>query len=358
MKSSSNLIEKSFMVWIVLLLFAAFLIYSENANAQLMASADAAKPDLNLKTSTAKVNILEGVNFKAKASLISDGICSPYAEFKPAFAPYGDKFYFSRALDPNNTGGAKDKEDIWYAKFDTVHSHWSEPTRLAGVLNNEGPNYIQSVSMTGDTVILGNQYGKKGKMKAGVSYSVNIRGEWTKPIPIVIKNDYNISTHANQFVSLKRGIIISAVQRTETVGDRDLYISFWNGESATEPVNMGSVVNSTLEESSPYLSADNTTLYFASKGHNSFGGYDIFVSNRLDDTWTNWSEPKNLGPAVNGLLDEEFFCITHCGEFAVFSKQVSVHNVDLFKVNSADLFGKRPKGNIVVKNPKGSIGVL
>jgi hypothetical protein len=102
---------------------------------------------------------------------------------------------------------------------------------------------------------------------------------------------------------------------------------------ATEPVNMGAVINSNLEESSPYLAADNKTLYFASKGHSGFGGYDIFVTRRLDESWTNWSKPENLGPAVNGASDDEFFSLTPCGQFGIFSKRVSVHNVDLFKIS-------------------------
>jgi hypothetical protein len=52
----------------------------------------------------------------------------------------------------------------------------------------------------------------------------------------------------------------------------------------------------------------------------------------------NWSEPENLGPAVNTSMDDEFFSITHCGNFAVFSRQVSVHNVDIFRISMDDLF--------------------
>jgi OmpA-OmpF porin, OOP family len=124
----------------------------------------------------------------------------------------------------------------------------------------------------------------------------------------------------------------------ETVGERDLYVSFWDGKEATEPINMGSIINTELEESSPFLAADNKTLYFASKGHHGHGGFDIFRTKRLDETWTNWSEPENLGPAVNGALDDEFFSITHDGEFATFSKQVNVHNVDLYRISTQELF--------------------
>ena len=66
-------------------------------------------------------------------------------------------------------------------------------------------------------------------------------------------------------------------------------MSFWNGKYATEPINMGNVIYTEMEESSPFLAADNKTLYFASKGHNGYGGYDIWVTRRLDDSWTNWT---------------------------------------------------------------------
>jgi hypothetical protein len=52
----------------------------------------------------------------------------------------------------------------------------------------------------------------------------------------------------------------------------------------------------------------------------------------------NWSKPRNLGPAVNGTNDDEFFTITHCGRYAIFSKQISVHNFDLYKIAMSDLF--------------------
>lgn len=303
-------------------------------------SADPNYPGNPVKSAGKMINIAPTVNKQAKAVPMRTSINSPYAELKPAFAPNGEKLYFSRVSHPNNTNGVMDSEDIWYSVYDTASSVWSEPIRMPGYLNNSGPNFIENVSKTGDTIILGNQYMKKGKMKHGVSYSVNVNGEWSFPTPINIHDDYNMSEHGNHFVSLKSGVIISAVQRAESNGHRDLYVSFWNGEYATEPVNMGGIINSAMEESSPYLACDNKTLYFASKGHNGFGGYDIFMTTRLDDTWTNWSVPVNLGPAVNGPMDEEFFSITHCGRFAIFTKQMNVHNEDLYKIPMEELFGK------------------
>jgi OOP family OmpA-OmpF porin len=334
--------ERCISTMVILIMFAVLSVCSFAASAQ---QADPNFPGNPVKTAGKVINVATAVNPLAKAVPMRSSINSPYAELKPAFAPNGDRLYFSRVSHPNNTNGGNDMEDIWYSLYDTTTNVWSEPIRMTGVLNNAGPNFIESVSKTGDTLILGNQYGKKGKMKPGVSYSVNVNGVWSDPTPITILDDYNMSNHGNHFVSLKSGVIISAVERAESVGHRDLYVSFWNGEYATEPVNMGGVINSAMEESSPYLACDNKTLYFASKGHNGFGGYDIFMTTRLDDTWTNWSVPVNLGPAVNGHMDEEFFSITHCGRFAIFTKQMNVHNEDLYKIPVEELFSK-PKATV------------
>jgi hypothetical protein len=337
MTLKSRIKERGISAMMILIVFLIMGLYSCLAQAQ---QADPNFPGNPIKTAGKVINVDKRVNMEAKAEAMRSSINSPFAELKPAFAPNGDKLYFSRVSHTNNTNGVDDQEDIWYSLYDSTTNVWSEPIRMPGYLNNSGPNFIESVSKTGDTLILGNQYMKKGKMKDGVSYSVNVNGEWSFPKPITILDDYNMSNHGNHFVSLKLGVIISAVERSESVGQRDLYVSFWNGEYATEPVNMGGVINSTMEESSPYMACDNKTLYFASKGHNGYGGYDIFMTTRLDDSWTNWSVPVNMGPAVNGHMDEEFFSITHCGRYAIFTKQMNVHNEDLFKIPIAELFGK------------------
>ena len=346
MQRRNELEQKGIAFMMVALLVLAMAIYSYSANAQGIIAVHKTSIDQSQGSNAGKsIRLATSADVEISAVPLNATFNSAYAELKPTLSPDGTRLYFSRAHHPDNTFGETDAEDIWYSAFDKTSDTWSEPVRMAGLLNNHGPNFIDNVSMTGDTVILGNQYGKKGKMRAGLSYSVNVDGQWSAPLSINILNDYNMSSHANAFVSLKSGVIIKAIQRGETFGERDLYVSFWDGVKATEPVNMGGVINTSLEESSPFLADDNKTLYFASKGHAGFGGYDIFVTTRLDDSWTNWSEPQNLGTAVNGSLDDEFFSIAKCGKYAVFSKQVSVHNVDLFKITTDDLFGKSNNKN-------------
>lgn len=322
----------------LIILINVFIIVIIAAGRALASDGEPENDKGNPNSPASTVQVAENVNVTARAESLGKVVNSPYREFKPLVSPEGDRLYFTRQGHPGNVGGIEDHEDIWYSENGNSRSTWSKPVRLPGILNNEGPNFISGISVSGDTLILGNQYRKKGRMRAGVSYSVNVNGEWSTPVAITIENDYNISSQANYHVNLHNGVIIQAIERDESFGDRDLYVSFWNGTTATEPVNIGGMVNSNAEESSPYLAPDNKTLYFASRGHDGYGGLDIYVTRRLDETWLNWSEPKNLGPAVNSELDDEFFTISHDNQYAYFSKQVSIHNIDLYRIKIAELF--------------------
>jgi outer membrane protein OmpA-like peptidoglycan-associated protein len=89
----------------------------------------------------------------------------------------------------------------------------------------------------------------------------------------------------------------------ETYGSRgveDLYITERNSSGKwSEPKNLGSKINTQFQELSPTLSADGNTLYFSSNGRKGSGSFDVYSATRLDQSWTNWSEPVNLGPSVN-----------------------------------------------------------
>ena len=44
---------------------------------------------------------------------------------------------------------------------------------------------------------------------------------------------------------------------------------------------------------------DKRYLFFASNGHDGFGDADIYVSERMYDSWDVWSKPLNLGEPIN-----------------------------------------------------------
>jgi outer membrane protein OmpA-like peptidoglycan-associated protein len=276
---------------------------------------------------------------------LDKNVNSDFSELNPLLSPDGKTLYFSRKNHPENTGGVNDKEDIWYSELDSG-GHWMIAKNMGPKFNNEGPNFvngIQSVTPDGKTAImvLGNKYLPNGKMLAGVSVSSNVGGTWTPPKAMNITNDYNFNEKANYFLTNNRQTLILSVEREDSQGDRDLYVSFMASDSVwSEPLNLGDVVNSANEESAPFLAADDKTLYYSSKGFSGYGGSDIYVTRRLDDSWTSWSEPENLGPEINSPLEDLFFNIPAQSEFAYYSRGVTETNTDIFRV-------KLP----IVKNP-------
>jgi OOP family OmpA-OmpF porin len=242
-----------------------------------------------------------------------------------------------RRNHPENIGGVKDKEDIWYSELDST-GHWQLAQNMGPQFNNEDPNFINSIqSVTPDgksaVMLLGNKYLDNGKMLAGVSISSNVGGQWSKPVALKIVNDYNYNEKANYFLTNNRKTLLLSVEREDSHGDRDLYVSFMNDDSTwTEPLNLGDIVNTAAEESAPFLASDDKTLYFSSKGFSGYGGSDVYISRRLDDTWTKWSDPENLGPEINSPLEDLFFNIPASSEYAYYSRGVTESNTDIFRI--------------------------
>lgn len=268
---------------------------------------------------------------------LDKNVNSEYAELNPLLSPDGKTLYFSRKNHPGNVGGVKDKEDIWYSELDST-GHWSLAKNMGEKFNNADPNFInaiQSVTPDGRTAVmlLGNKYGANGKVLSGISLSSNVGGSWSSPVALKIKNDYNFNEKANYFLTNNRQTLIMSVEREDSQGDRDLYVSFMQRDSLwTEPLNLGDIVNTASEESAPFLASDDKTLYFSSKGFSGYGASDIYVSRRLDDSWTNWSEPENLGPEINSPLEDLFFNIPAASEYAYYSRGVTESNTDIFRI--------------------------
>lgn len=284
---------------------------------------------------TAEINITNELNNDYVPIALGPNINTEYNELRPLIAPEANTLFFSRQNHPDNIGGAKDDEDIWFAERDTVTGAWLEAKNSGRPLNNKGPNFISSISSSGQAMLLllGNAYYSRNKMTQGVSMSEKKEdGTWAKPKNLDIVDDYNLSDKANYFFSDDMKTILMSVERKDSYGDRDLYVIFLQKDGRwSPPLNLGSSINSASEESSPFLASDGKTMFFSSKGFSGYGGYDIYLSRRLDDTWQSWSEPENLGSGFNSIEDDIFFNFTENDEYAYFNRGVET-NSDIYKV--------------------------
>ncbi len=285
---------------------------------------------------------------------LDKNVNSDHSELNPLLSPDGKTLYFSRKNHPENNGGVNDKEDIWYSQLG-ADGNWSLAKNIGPELNNDNPNFVNSISSTPDgqaVLLLGNKYLDKGKMVAGVSISTNEGGTWSAPKPLEIENEYNYNEKANYFMANSRKALLMSVEREDSRGDRDLYVSFEKDSGKwAAPMNLGRVINTAGEESGPFLASDDKTLYFSSNGFSGYGGRDVYMSRRLDDTWTNWSSPENLGPDINTKLDDLFFNIPSTSQYAYYSRGVTQNNQDVFRVKMPVLLSPEPivivKGKLI-----------
>jgi len=287
------------------------------------------------------VKLAANINNDLPTERLSSNVNSQYIEHSPLLSPDGKTLFFSRANHPDNIGGADDLEDIWYSELDEATGEWKEAQNMGDKLNSKGPNFISSISQDGDklVILLGNRYLKNGKMRAGVSMSIKEGDTWSEPQNIEILNNYNFSSKADYYMAPNLKVMLMSIERDDTYGWRDIYVSFKRGDGDwTEPKNIGPVVNTASDETSPFMAEDNETLYFSTSGFSGYGRSDIYVTKRLDKTWTNWSVPENMGSGVNSEADDIYFNIPQTGDYAYFTQGNIDENSDIYRFNINDLY--------------------
>ncbi len=265
---------------------------------------------------------------KVEIEALGPEINSPAEEILPVISADGKTLYFDRKNHPENTESHTDNDDIWFAQ--AKGDGFGPAQNIGPPLNTHGHNFVCSVSPDGNTLVLGNRYLGDGSTTAGVSISRRTATGWSKPIPLTIADFYNNNPYGEYYMATSGKVLLMAVERRDSYGDRDIYVSFLKSDSTwTAPKNLGPTINTADMEITPFLAADGKTLFFASAGRAGYGKVDIFVSKRLDMSWEKWSEPQNLGPSFNSSQWDASYTLDAKGQYVYF---VSYRN------GSADIF--------------------
>lgn len=267
------------------------------------------------------MQVLPAQDASSEQENLGQAVNSSYNELEPVLSPDGQSLYFTRTKHPSNVGGRQDPGDIWVTALDA--DRWSEARNLGTPLNTRDLNAVIGFSSDG-TIMYMQSLGKN--KDGGISFSRKTVKGWSKPQQMPIQYFYNKSDLQSMCISKDGKIIVMSLESFSTFGAEDLYVSFLQADGTwSEPRNLGSSINTKFQEMTPKLADDNATLFFSSNGHGGYGGRDIFMSRRLDDTWRNWSPPENLGRKVNTKGVELSYFIPGDGDFAYL---VSTQNSD------------------------------
>ena len=228
-------------------------------------------------------------------------------ELFPVFSKETSTLYYTRVNDPESIGGVND-QDIW-------QSAWNGEKKYAKGqdykdLNNKYNNSIVGFNSDESIVYLINSYDGKKDLKKGISYAKKKGNSWGAPKQISIPGLDIEGDFYGFHVNKKGDVIVISYAGPKSLGEEDLYVSIKEDEKWTEPIHLGSKINSSGFEISPFLSNENDTLYFSTNGRGGQGDADIFYAVRNSDSWTDWSSPVNIGSQINSAKFDAYFTIS------------------------------------------------
>lgn len=150
-----------------------------------------------------------------------------------------------------------------------------------------------------------------------IYYSKFISGRWQKPMPFPAVN--SPFRESGMCISPdKKKIVFASSRKNQGSANLDLYLVEYQEDGIWKKPQLLETISSDQDEDDPRFSPDGKSLFFASKGFNSLGKYDLFRSN-YDETARTWSVPVNLGPSINSANNEIAPTCNSKGEVAFFS---------------------------------------
>ena len=258
---------------------------------------------------------------------ISDPVQS---EALPVISADGKRLFFTRAREGFDGSTVL---DVWRS-FVKPDGSFAEPEVMGGNLRSRYSIAVTSVAPDNNSLYL------MGKLRADtppedrVMVSHRTKNGWGVPTPIHIKGLKLEGSVTDYSFGPDQRTLIMSVTRDSTLGGRDLYVCFLDEaqNSWSVPLWLGADINSTSTEATPYLAADNKTLYFSSDRPGGIGELDVYRSTRLDESWHRWSKPENLGAGINRPGRTSYYTEDAQGKYAYFVWRLNLQSqTDIFR---------------------------
>jgi outer membrane protein OmpA-like peptidoglycan-associated protein len=274
-----------------------------------------------IKSSKFSINAINNpVDFSPKN--LGSNINSSKEEYLPAISYNGKNLVYSRRLKKNNVF----QEDFYVSKLDE-NSNWILSKPYFGTLNTNGNEGAFSFSSdTGYSVFTAcDRFDSMGSCDLYILFN-NSTFNAGKII--------NSKSWESQGCFSPDGRYLYFVSnRSGGYGGKDIWRSQITDNGFLEPENLGPKINTEDDEMSPFLHPDNLTFYFASSGHVGMGGYDVYISKRIDGL-NEWSLPTNLGYPINTFNTENSLIVANDGRTAYYTSNQSGFGLeDIFVFN-------------------------
>lgn len=248
---------------------------------------------------------------------LGDSINSEYSEYWPSLSVDEQKLMFTVMLPLDSEEGAlplRMQEDFF---FSTRRDNQWESRKSAGnplnTLDNEGAH---TMTADGRNLYFTACNRRDGKGMCDLYHSIWKDGNWSTPTNLGSPVNSRYSEKHPSISADGRRLYFSST-RPGGLGSYDIWMSVKLGESWSEPVNLGDSVNTSGLEQSPFIHPDQKSLYFSSTGWPGMGQGDLFLTKFLSNGL--WSQSINLGYPINTYNDEMGLTVNARGNRAYFA---------------------------------------
>lgn len=257
---------------------------------------------------------------QVKITNMGPKINSEYSEHSPVVSA-NDSTLIYTARRPDCLGAMPDAhfydEDVYIAQKNGPASiDWTNGVNIGLPVNSKG--HDATISLTADAKRL---YIYRHK-KAGGLYVTDFDQEGKKwKEPVVMEKPLNSKFYEACIAQSADGnMLFFSSDRPGGFGGKDIYmVRRLSKTSWSEPVNLGSKVNTQFDEDAPFFHPDSKTLYYSSDGPNSMGGFDIFVTEMDSNAEGGWLDPLNMGYPVNTADHDIYFVLSASGKHGYYS---------------------------------------
>lgn len=251
-------------------------------------------------------------------------INSPAMEKKPVYSPnFQERIYFS-SNRKGSTGGKRDINgllneeegkyylDMYYSNF--VDGNWTKPTTFLPLLNTPKHDMVAAFNPAGDILYYLTTRNFENLEYFSDTFKTEISAE-KLPKPVFLPVDGSKGDKDIYFFN--DSLLLFSSKQLGGLGGYDLFYCQKKDNQWGNPVNMGEIINSPDNDSSPFITKGGNTLYFTSDRIEGFGGTDVFITS-YDFDKKSWKKPQNMGLPVNSPWDEDHFIVSPDGINGVY----------------------------------------
>lgn len=244
---------------------------------------------------------------------LGDSVNSFESEYFPSLTIDGKTLIFTRRINGNN-------EDF-LESHESSDGSWSKAQPLSGNINTRDNEGAQNISQDGQMLVFTGCNRPEGLGSCDIYYALHTKQGWSTPKNMgdPINSEY---WESQPCLSPDKRDLYFAARDPSGFGGSDIWVSHRQVNGAWgNPQNLGRGINTTGDESCPFIHADNQTLFFTSNGLPGYGGTDLFVVRK--DSTGNWGTPENLGYPINTIDDEGTLMIAADGKTAYYASDRS-----------------------------------